>query len=739
MIKLYEDISLKEILKVYLSIIIIILLLVISNILLMFHPLTKVLGYEFSAINSLILTVITGVFAINWIKKNGSITSSYLLVVLTFLVIPLIINLIHSFLTEFCSFSDGMLFYLTITAPSILFGTSLAVFITYLFNRFHRLFFFVIIFVIACIPVVEIYYYPQIYFYNPLIGFFPGTIYDEGLTVDLKLIVYRLFNIVFSILILYLVTTDKLYKRKFINTVSVISLGVIFFFVAPYLGFSTTYATLNNLLTGKFETSDYKIHYYNSIPESEAKLLALHTQYYSQLLEESIQEKLTQKIEIFVFNDSEQKKVYFGSGNADVAKPWLYQIYLSRDSWRRTLKHELAHLYSAEFGSTIFKVAGDFNPFLIEGFATAQDPFRENLSIDYLAALAYKYSEESILSRILSHTGFFNLNSLTAYVYAGSFTKFLIANYGIDKFKLYYKTNDITKSYDQSINHLISQFENYISAIPVEENIHSFYYYFGRQSITQRICPRFIAKQLQYGWEHVREGNIEQAKFRFRNILSTTSNYFAVTGLADCLEMQDSLSQSADIYRAYFPAFEKTPFYYLLRLKLADAFTKLNQNDDAKGLYKELSIEKPTIEIELISLLRLKLFESSQLRDYLISNDSVKFSILDELNKAEYFYPSIPSFINLSVSTGSEYRNFIMKFDKTILITDIYSAWAAYKLSEYMLDNFNFRDSRKMAGLSRRYREWPHFNLLWSENFDKAEWFYYNAEQFLNQFKNEVE
>lgn len=739
MIKLSENISVNELFKVYFSASTIILLLIIINILLLYNPLTTVLGYEFSAVNSFILTILTGLFAIRWIKINRIITRSYLLVVLMFLSIPLIINLIHSFVTEFCSFSDGILFYLTITAPSILIGTSLAVFVIYLFKRFHVLIFIIILFLIACLPFAEIYFYPQIYFYNPLLGFFPGTIYDEGLTVDLKLTAYRFFNVFFSIIILYLVTADKMYKRKFTNLMLILSLSVIFFFISPHLGFSTTYSRLNKLLKEKVETSEFTIHFHKSIPESEAKLLAVHAYYYSNLLEESVQVRLSQKMEIFLFNDSEQKKVYFGSGNADVAKPWLYQIYLSQDSWKKTLKHEIAHIFSAEFGSTIFKLAGNFNPLLIEGFATSQDPLKEYFSIDYLAALAYRQSDQSILTRILTHTGFFSMNSLKAYVYAGSFSKFLIENYGIDKFRLYYRSNDITNSYNKPLNFFINNFENYLSKTTIEDNIHAYYYYFGRQSITQKICPRYIGKQLQYGWEHVKNSEFDKAKLKFRNVLSKTSNYSAVVGLAECLEIQDSLNQAAELYRYYYSDFEKTPYYYLLKLRLADILVKLSHYEEAKGLYEQLSVEKPTMDIELISLLRLKLLKSNQLRDYLISNDFVKFNILDELNKAEYYYPSIPAFINLSISTGSDYRNFIMKFNKTIFITDIYSAWAVYKLSEYMLDNFDFRNSRKMAALARRYKEKPHFNLLWQDSFDKADWFYYNSEQFLNQFINRVE
>ncbi|MEE8414958.1 MAG: MFS transporter, partial [Desulfobacterales bacterium] len=47
-------------------------------------------------------------------------------------------------------------------------------------------FFFGILMLIA----YEIYFNPQVYVFNPFIGFFPGTIYDEGISVSGKLILY---------------------------------------------------------------------------------------------------------------------------------------------------------------------------------------------------------------------------------------------------------------------------------------------------------------------------------------------------------------------------------------------------------------------------------------------------------------------------------------------------------------------------------------------------------------------
>ncbi len=74
---------------------------------------------------------------------------------------------------------------------------------------------------------------------------------------------------------------------------------------------------------------------------------------------------------------------------------------------------------------------------------------------------------------------------------------------------------------------------NYLKEYPIERNEHRFNYYFGRQSIVQKVCPRFIGNMLRKGWEQVRVNELNEAKLSFRRILAKTQNYSALVGLAD--------------------------------------------------------------------------------------------------------------------------------------------------------------------------------------------------------------
>ena len=57
------------------------------------------------------------------------------------------------------------------------------------------------------------------------------------------------------------------------------------------------------------------------------------------------------------------------------------------------------------------------------------------------------------------------------------------------------------------------------------------------------------------------------------------------------------------------------------------------------------------------------------------------------------------------------------------------SSYAAYKLSQYMLENFDYINARKYAALSLRVKEYNPFYIVMQEHFNKTNWFYKNADR----------
>lgn len=191
------------------------LLLAMINILLTQFPLTSTFGYEFAAFNGLLLTILAGLHTFNFINKSEFVFTKLIKNEFILFLIPIFITLINSMLTMFCSFLDGLIFYLLIVSVSITFGITLAFLIGMVTKRFFRSLFIIIIILIALIPIAEIYYNPQVYFYSPLIGFFPGNIYDEGLSPDWKLFFHQLLILIFSFSVLYVLIKRITFVLRF--------------------------------------------------------------------------------------------------------------------------------------------------------------------------------------------------------------------------------------------------------------------------------------------------------------------------------------------------------------------------------------------------------------------------------------------------------------------------------------------------------------------------------------------
>lgn len=703
------------------------------NIFLLQLPLFKEFSYEYSVVNSLLLFLIIPILVLYSKKRNkNSITIKKQVVAL--IIAPLLIALIKFIFFEICSLIDGVIFYFVITFISGILSYLLSEIVYFINPRRSYIIYFIALLILISIPLIELYLYPQIYFYSPLIGFFPGSIYDEDISVDTKLVIYRLLNVLLFFSFYWITTNNSLKKldiitkKRVLSVILLLSL-VISFFLSPILGFSTNEARLKNKLSNKIVTEKFTI-YYGELDSLEQKVLTLHFEFYFSELQKSLKVKPSKKITAFIFDNDEDKRKYFGSGNADVAKPWLYQVYLDKSSWKSTLKHELAHIFSAEFGSTFLKLAGGFNPFLIEGLATSQDPYVNLYSIDYLAALHFRYSNRDIITEIKKSLNFFSFNSTISYVYSGSFSKFLIDNYGIANYKLFYSTNDFENIYQQKFQKVLDDYKNYLNTYSQESNQHIYYYYFGRKSLIQKDCPRFIEKKIKEGWNYFNDGEILKAKDVFNNILNHSENYSALIGKAECLIKQDSLNRAEQLLNDYIPKFSKTPYEYLLKFRLADVFAQLDKINKALDIYSQLEVNNPNYDLKYLSNLRIKLLSEGQLKNYLSANDSIKMKILLQLNKESYIYSSIPSIINLAKNLNLTFEQFLQIFDKAFVQYDEYSSYAFLKLSEFMVDNYDLTKARKMAALAKRLNTNENFNPFLNENYKMIEWFYFRTRIF---------
>jgi hypothetical protein len=717
-------------------------IILLSNIIILNFPLTNVFGYEFSIFNSLLLVLFVGIYTVYFFRiyfnklKIDFIGELFKSIIL-FLLIPFSVSIINSFFTGFCSFTDGLLFYIVITIPSVFIGIALGLYVVQYSFRIQIILLIFLYLGILGIMALEIYFNPQVYLFNPIIGFFPGTVYDESITISSKLITYRFFNLVFFIFIIIASLRIKRQRKKnslAILNISILVISISFYFLSPRLGYSTTFNSLSGELSKTIVSDHFIIHCDKRIDNADVKMLALNHEYYYQELKKFFDCDLTEKINSFIFFDDDQKKELFGSQNADVAKPWLMQVYISYGNWEQTLKHELAHCFSASFGSGMLKLAAGLNPLLIEGIAEAADRFFDENSLHYMASLAYNNGYKVDLEYLLTKFGFFNQSSSISYIYSGSFILYLIGQYGIDNFKKYYVTGEFQTSYGIELKNVLMDYYRFIA----DKNVNSqdeANFYFGRKSLFQKVCPRSISKELSKGWEHFKNLNISVAERYFKSVLRKVENYSAITGLAQTYDKQDRLGKAVELLKSNISNFISTSYYYNLELVLADMMVRNDELSDAEKLYDSLTIQNPNRLLLYLSYTRKELLRSGAIKQYLEGSNYDKMYLLRKINDKSYNYWTIPVIINLSNRLDEDYDLFLKELNNNFIVNDYSSSYAAYALSEFMLLKFDFANARKMAALSLRYNASENFKLLLNAQYDKTQWFLQNGNDILKNLQ----
>ncbi|MBI5661015.1 MAG: hypothetical protein HZC46_02595 [Ignavibacterium album] len=688
-------------------------------------PLTSTFGYEFSLVFALIFFFAAGLLNIHRHKKKLTL-KSFLRFSLLILLTPVFIVLLVSLFKDICSFWLGLWFYLTLAVVSFWISFFISEIIFQAFLKFHKIIFLIVILIIALIPVYEVYFYPQIYFYSPIVGYFPGTIYDEELAVNESLILYRILNLIYFGS-LYLLFNRNIIQKKILAAILFVSIGILFQFLSPELGYSTTHAKLNNVLPAEIETKNFVVRYDNSVIDSSTILtIILNHEFYFENLKNQIRFSPKEKIKSYIFNDRKQKKKYFGSEQADVAKPWIYEIYVSKDSWETTLKHELVHIFSAEIGKGIFNLADSFNPALIEGFAEAVDNNYDNINLHTLTASAFYYGYKIPIKDLFSGFNFFKSYSGLSYLYAGSFSKFLIEKFGLKAYSVFYAYGDCQHAFGKNLDQLVEEYYNFLKSIPVSLSKEQIDFYFARSSMFQKLCPRQIAYDLKKAELSAAENKLAEAEEIYYSILEKTPNYNALTGLISIYSEQKKYYKAKSLLAKYIIHFQNTGNFFNLKLMEGDLSALTDDEENSLKCYNVLIEKIPHIHLKLLSELRIELFRNRVLKEYLEGNDSTKYRLLVGLNQRKVTASTILPLVSLAERLKIPSSKFLDTFRTPFMPENSQDSYLLYILSKYLLNNSDAVNARKIASLAMRKSFGSIYYISIKEHFDKCNWFVKN-------------
>ncbi len=711
-------------------------LLIFIEIILSQIPLTKIFSYEYSAVNAIIIFLFSGIITLKYFDNLDFLKSiratSYKILVL--LIISFASGILSNIIFTNCPLSDSILFFLLLTIPSAYFGMVAAYLTKHFFRKYYYFIFIVLFIVLMFLPLVEFYFNPQIYFYNSVFGYFPGTIYDEDISADFKLLGFRIFNIVIYTSLLFITSwafkRDYKKSRTFFTVLIIVLVSII---IKPYLGFATTHSLIKKYLVNTLITKSFNIHYSKSIKSDEIKFIGLMHEYYYEKVSLALNEKINGRIDSYIFDNETQKRSLFGAGKADVAKPWLHQVYLNYPTFNETLKHEIVHVMAANFGTTPFKVAHNLNPAMIEGLAVAIENKYDLYSIDYVSKLAKASGVDQNVENLFKGLNFFGGSSTFAYVKSGSFFRFLIKKYGVEKVKDYYKTGNPLVCFAKNYNDLQKEYNIFLDSIQVIPNNHTAQLYFSGIPVFKKYCPRSAATETKEAWQTFNEKDYQQSEKLFRNIYLYSNSYSSLVGLINSLIRIGKPIVADELLTVEIKKFSNSPYIFNLELILGDLKVRNNKPNEADSIYNTLLTQNAHIEYNNQVYIRKSLLDNKLLLSYLEGAGEEKLNILLNLNGNKINYHTAPDILHFGRQINVD--SFVNKLKDINEADDIYSSYALYELSKKYLMLNNYYMAQKTIISALKFKDNNYIGYILKEQLEITNWLINFSEDEISEFR----
>jgi tetratricopeptide (TPR) repeat protein len=633
---------------------------VLGSLLLTRIPLLNYLGFESSAVMAVLVGMVAGIMTISlWSRLEGTSTgmshggdkslvdfvrhaSIPLLVVW---LAPLTILSANAFIVKNCSMTQGLFFYATLVLPSLLLCAAIGLLLSVGVRRWKKTWFVVIMFIMLAQIAVVTFTRPQIFAFNPVVGFFPGVTYDETLAVEGKLVLYRWTTLGAAALISIL--SVFVHRRRRMQpdhqlfhwmegaAAAILALALLSTWVwSDELGFSSTESSVAEQLGGRYETEHFIIFYPKErMSQHEVDRVARLHEFYFAKLGAELGAVPVRKISSFLYASPEQKGRLVGAGRTNIAKPWLWQLHINVADVEASLKHELVHVMAAEFGFPLFRVG--LNAGLIEGLATAVERTAYNESLHRVAAQMLAVGVNPDLEGLFSWTGFMRAHPSVSYTLAGSFCRFLIDRYGMRRFRRLYRTGDFRRFYNKDITLLIGEWRRSLERYEITEaERERAEYLFRRPTIFGKECARVIAALNAETQRLMQRKEYEHALRSSTRSLELTVSTEAVSQQMNSLVRLQRFDEAIPFASRYLADSTLARALPHLRLPLGDALWASGEVEEAKRAYERvlaIQLSPSWTEAAAVRLEALKSpFMAEVLLFYFVSEieDTLRFELL---------------------------------------------------------------------------------------------------------------
>ena len=437
------------------------------------------------------------------------------------LVAPLLLSVLNMLRVRNCNLLAGLAFYGLLPVGTALFAAPAGVLAGLLFPRRGRLVAYMLPLASVMWTLLRLYRDPPVFAFDPFGGYFPGPIYDEALRPPLRLLFFRLANLVWIGAPVAMAVAawgrgrhPRAWRRAPLSLATILLAGgVALFAERGALGFHVRRADLQRALPAERRTAHFVLRTDpgEGYTPLELALMLEDLEFRYEQLRAIFQTEPRLPITVYEFPSAEAKKSLVGAGSTLYARPWSQEIFVQSERFPSLrLRHEMAHVFAGAFGDPLFGISLAWRwhgplPLptlasgLVEGVAEAADygAADDQSTIHQQAAAMIAGGRAPPLDAVVG-AGFSTLSGARAYTMAGSFCRFLLETRGPEPLRrLYHSAGDFSAAYGQPLEVLEKEWRAFLTRQPLDSRDRArASEMYRRPAIFKKVCARELAARV---------------------------------------------------------------------------------------------------------------------------------------------------------------------------------------------------------------------------------------------------
>ncbi len=355
---------------------------------------------------------------------------------------------------------------------------------------------------------------PAIFVYGLFAGWFPGTIYDEGTTVPIAYLTFRVGTVALLLGLTLLAargltpTEGRISPRRLLRSPMGSALALMLIAGAGVihaegeaLGHRSSAEFIARELGATVRGERCVVHAPREIRRGNLRRLVADCDFRVTQAEEILGVNQTQPVTAFFFRSADEKRRYMGAGRTYIAEPWRNEVYLQLGRWPHpVLFHEVVHVVAGNTAAGPFRVGGQLggylpDPSLIEGVAVAVAwNERDGLTPHQWAKAMVELELMPPLDAVFG-LSFLGQPASNAYTISGSFIRYLLDEHGAGVIRDAYLHGDVAAAAGLPLDELERGYRAYLDTVEVpEEALALARVRFERVSIFSAVCPHLVAR-----------------------------------------------------------------------------------------------------------------------------------------------------------------------------------------------------------------------------------------------------